>query len=283
MSIVYTAPIGILISGKDSALYGKPVLIAASKLRVRIELSEEKSTNNLLIEFVKKKVYGYLKIRAVSLNGKPQSHKISSDINESSDQGYQAAVIVSGVAAYLEFHTGKESDMNLVNMLAYQIEKEYFHQSNGYYTSASTFGGLIFFRREFEFLKSISRLNFKIPKDIIDSLLLIRNRQSTKLRSSELSKIYNLEAKRVEELFNKQERLTKRLVVAIAKEDKDMFLDSLKATKGTEALLYSLVNKNLNKQYTERFELFPKENKDVNFSEKEHYEFKISEEGLLRI
>lgn len=230
-TIIYSAPLSICLSGEDAALYGKPVLIAATNLLITLSLTEDtKQSPDKLSDLVKKKVVEYLKKHSVSFKEKPFKYTLKSDVTFKYDTLFQSAKIVVLVAALLEFHTGKQFEHSQINTLAYICEKEYFHYSLGFYTSCSTFGGLQYFRKEFEFLKSISQLNFKLA-DIIQKKLFIVDtgeENTTPLTSiSAVKKIYNADSEKIENIFSNLEKVTKRLVVAIAKEDALLFKKSI--------------------------------------------------------
>src|SRR5690606_33246391 len=97
--------------------------------------------------------------------------------------------------------------------------------------SASTFGGLIFYRKEFEFLKTVSALNFKIPKHFEDNLILIdtgKPVESTMEMVSLVGKRYNEDPRHMEQTFASIERVTKRMVVSVVKEDLGLFTECIR-------------------------------------------------------
>jgi mevalonate kinase len=111
----------------------------------------------------------------------------------------------------------------------------------GYYTSSSVFGGVQFYRKEFEFLKSVSKLNFKIS-DVIQQHLYIQHPvsfESSKEIMKQIKNKYNNDPELYDNLFNKLEKQTKRMVVAIAREDQEMFSKSLEVAKEISKKIYS--------------------------------------------
>ena len=80
-------------------------------------------------------------------------------------------------------------------------------------------------------MKNISSLNFKIPKKIQDQLILIDSGkpvESTAEMVRHVGKRYNDNPKFIETALNKIEKLTKRMVVSIVKEDTDLFQETVK-------------------------------------------------------
>jgi mevalonate kinase len=144
--------------------------------------------------------------------------------------GSSAALSVAGVAAFLHFYTGRQWDKETINSLAYQCEKKFHGNPSGVDNSTSCFGGLIFYRKEFEFLKHISALNFKLPDNIQKHLFLIDTGKPTETTAqmvSSVGKLYNQDPKRMEQIMNQIEKVTKRMVVAIVKEDPKLFAECI--------------------------------------------------------
>lgn len=278
MKVSYSAPIGIVLSGERSALYGKPVLIAASDLRVTCLISESNEIVNQteLMKLIDHQVTTFLEKNKTSFTKKKWLFEHRSNVTFDESPSYLAAFIVSSVAALLEFYTGKEYEKEVINKIAFQIEKEYFHLSLGFYTSCSTFGGILYFRKEFEFLKSISKLNFKLPKNIEDNLFLVYSNVSKEAVFEErerIKKMYNADSKQMDQYFSQMEKNTKRLVVAIAQENEELFektfRDEQKLQNDEE-----LRGSGLGFQF-----IYLKENKEL---QKKVKKFRLDEMGLLK-
>ena len=137
--------------------------------------------------------------------------------------GSSAALSVAAVAAFLDFYTGERNfEKEIINILAYQVEK-YFHKNpSGVDSSASCFGGLIFYRKEFEFLKNITQLNIKLPKNIEERLLLIDSGkpvETTMEMINLVGKFFSRTPKAVEKILYEIEKITKKMTVSIMRED----------------------------------------------------------------
>lgn len=238
MKIQYSAPISVPFSGEDTALYGKPVLIGAGNKRVTVEISDGSSSNSELIETVDRFVRAFCKKQHVAVSSKTPYVQIISEINSSSQVSVQAATIVAATATLLEYYSGKRFEPEIINKLSFQIEKNYFHFSLGFFSSCSCFGGLHYYRKEFEFLKSVSRLNFKIPDTIQKNLYVAYSTNSQESLPSTsieaVKKMYNQNPILMEEIFNKLEKATKRLVVSIAQENNSLFKTSFETAKELE-------------------------------------------------
>ena len=169
--------------------------------------------NSKDIVFISQKVKELLKAQKIKFIDKPFDYKIESDIPVGRGLGSSAALCVAATSAFLEFYTGKKFEKEIINNIAYQAEKYFHKNASGVDVTASCFGGLIFYRKEFEFLKNISALNFKIPKKIENNLLLIDSGkpiESTGHMVEMVGKSYNQKPQFVEEVLNDIEKTTKR-------------------------------------------------------------------------
>ena len=232
--ITYSSPIGITISGEDSAVYGKPVLIAASNLRVNCTIQEgNEPVKDEFIAFLDTKILQYLQKIDMNVNKRTYNTTINSGAKFTDDISFKTAKIVAVLASLYEFYSGEKPESYKISKLAYQCEKEYFGYSLGYYTSTSVYGGIQFFRKEFEFLKSVSRLNFKFSDTIQNNLYILnfgpQGEESVFINS--VKNNYNNDSVKYDILFSKLEKQTKRIVIAVAKEDPVMFSSSLKTSK----------------------------------------------------
>jgi len=90
------------------------------------------------------------------------------------------------------------------------------------------FWGLIYYRKEFEFLKNTSFLNFKIPKNF--SLYLIdseRPKEKTKEMVKAVFEKYKKNPSFFENVFFDIEKTTKKMVLAIKEENKALFQEAI--------------------------------------------------------
>ena len=231
MKISYSAPAKTILSGEHAVVYGKPALISALNLRLKFTVREEEvkvkdKTIAMIDELVKK----HLGEKKIAYTDKKFAYKIDSEIPIGQNLGSSAALSVAASAALLEFYTGKQFSKDEINSVAYEIEKYFHGKPSGGDNSASCFGGLIYFRKEFEFLKNISALNIKIPQKINDALYIIDSGKSQE-KTSELVKkvgeLYNHNPKNIEEILNDIEKVTKHMVLSINQESVDSFKECI--------------------------------------------------------
>jgi len=255
MSLKYSAPGRIILSGEHAVVYGKPALISAINLHLVFSVWEEKKEiqdNNIV--FITKTVQEYLKKKKFPIIKTDYNYSVQSTIPIGRGLGSSAAFSVASAAAFLEYFSGKQFEKEEINNIAYQIEKKFHSRPSGADTSTSCFGGLIYFRKEFEFLKTISNLHIKIPQKIENNLYLIDSGkpvESTSEMVDAVGRKYNKSSKVMNILFSEMEKTTKRLVVSLAKEDGVLFQKTIVenelllekigvVSKQTKKLLFSL-------------------------------------------
>jgi mevalonate kinase len=227
INLTYSAPICVPIIGEEGYLYGFPVLTAAVQKRVQIKLvSTDQHIENKEENGVKEVVEAYLEKNKISYSkGTFKIHLLSDNSRATSAE--KAAYFVCAVAALLELYTGEVYEPAIVNSLAYTVEKKYFSFPTGYLTSSSTFGGLQYVRKEFEFLKHIARLNMKIPQHISQHLYILENSVEEGEIAHKMRRLYNENSQYIEGILHTIEKCTKRLVVATMKEDQVLFREAI--------------------------------------------------------
>ncbi len=234
MKISYSAPAKVILSGEHGVVYGKPALASAINLRLTCTIEGTATIKDKNIRFVTDQVKSYIR-RNHNFPDKPDPKVVvKSEIPSGRGLGSSAAYSVAVAAAVYEYYTGQAADKSIVNDIAYRIEKKFHTNPSGVDVSASCHGGLIYYRKEFEFLKTISALNIKIPKKIEDGLFLIdsgKPKESTAKMVQMVGKKYNGSPDAYRSYFENMERITKRMVVALVKEDSLLFVDSIKESQ----------------------------------------------------
>ena len=225
--ITYSAPAKVILSGEHAVVYGRPALVCSINLRLKFSLWEKEEKiedkNIILISQIVKK---YLKETGIDFIDKKFNYQIESQIPVGQGLGSSAAFSVVTAAAFLKFYSSKNFSKNEINQVAYEIEK-YFHQNpSGADNTTSCFGGLIYFRKEFDFLKNITILDFKLPKNLTDKLFLIDSGKAEE-KTSEMvmmvKKNYQENPNFFNQVFFDIEKVTKTMVLAIKNQDIDLF------------------------------------------------------------
>jgi len=232
-SIQYSAPAKVIISGEHAVVYGKPALVCAINKRLSIKFTPAKKTIYIddIFPKLERFVLDFLKLKKEKINKIEYSYSVESSIPMGRGLGSSAAYCACISAGLLELFTGREWSKEEINMCAYKMEKYFHKNSSGVDTSTSVMGGLIYYRKEFEFLKTISSLAIKIPKHFIDSLVLIdtgKPVETTGEMVQSVGALYNKNSKKMEIIFNEIEKATKRIIVSLMKEDLSFFIDNIK-------------------------------------------------------
>lgn len=225
MKIAYSAPAKVILSGEHAVVYGKPALVSAINLRLKFTLtifsrSCQDSNSNKNILFISREVKKYLISQNFKFVDSSFDYKIESEIPIGRGLGSSAALSVACTAAFLEFYTGQKAKKEIVNHLAFQIEKQFHQNPSGVDNTAACFGGLILYQKQ----KSLKNLDYKIPKNIEEKLFLI---DSGKPEESTAEMVKYVSKKSVENVINKIEVETKNMEVAIKKENINLFKNSL--------------------------------------------------------
>lgn len=230
--ITYRAPAKVILSGEHAVVYGKPALISGFALysEVSVEEHDTMSVPHVACTHVDTIVKNYLRKKKKDFLERPFKVMFSMHIPLGRGLGSSASLSVSLAAALYEFYTDEEPEKDVVNSLAYQAEKEFHGKPSGADNTACCYGGLIFFRKEFEFLKTISALNFKLPEPFEQHLFLIdtgKPAEGTLEMVRSVGKLYNESPEETDTVLSKIEKVTKRMVVAIVKEDAAFFRSSI--------------------------------------------------------
>lgn len=229
--IIYSSPGKVILSGEHAVVWGKPAIVCAIDLRLKFTLWEcDKKNVDKTMSLLSQKVKNYLEKQKIKYIDKNFDFEINSQIPVRRGLGSSAALSAATSGAFLEFYTGRQFGNEIINNVAYQGEKYFHKNASGVDVAASCFGGLIYYRKEFDFLKNISALNFKIPRSIEDNLYLVdsgRSEESTAELVNSVGEAINKKPRFVEEVLNDIEKTTKRMVVSFIKEDAVFFQKSL--------------------------------------------------------
>jgi mevalonate kinase len=225
--VSYSAPVKVILSGEHAVVYGKPALVCAIDRRLAVTVIEGESDNtDPSVKEIVLIVKRYLKGKKIPLREKKCRISIGSDIPVGRGLGSSGALSVAAAASLMDFFTGVQHSLEEINNCAYQIEKLFHKNPSGVDPTTSCFGGLIFYRKEFEFLKTISSLHAKIPKKIAQNIYLVdsgKPGETTAEMVQQIGGLYNDQSTYMEEIFQRVERVTKRMVVSLIKEDGKFF------------------------------------------------------------
>ncbi len=212
--ITVSSPAKVILMGEHSVVYGRPALLAAIDRRLFVTILKHQGLHipqgestlhikNILSHFSDnlKKEINNLKIT------------IRSDIPYGRHIGSSAALSVALFAALMRFYL-KVWDPKRINELAYETEKIIHGNPSGADNTICCFGGLVWYRKETEFLKSIWSLpitSYKIPQFIL--IDTGKPLETTGEMVASVKKLYTQKPKYIENILNDQEKQTKRILI----------------------------------------------------------------------
>lgn len=227
MKISYSAPGKVIFSGEHAVVYGKPALVCALNRRLKFTLDyhlENGRCQDGNIKFIKNLVAKFLNQKTKLSQYR---YQINSEIPIGRGLGSSAALSTAATACFLNFFSGKSFDKKTINSLAYEAEKKFHQTPSGVDNTTSCFGGLIYYRKEFEFLKNISHLPFKIPKEIEERLFLIDSGKPNEKTAEMVGFVKENYSKKTEKIFEEIEKITKRMVLALKEKNQNEFARSI--------------------------------------------------------
>lgn len=244
--VVVSAPGKLHLSGEHAVVYGKPAVVVATSKRMYVTLENQPfdfaQGKNEISKLKIKDNYLASIIKLVENKHKTTftdfSLEVNSDIATGVGMGSSAALAVATVGA-LTLWLGKSWDTKEINELSFEAEKVQHGNPSGGDNTVATFGGLLWYRKELDFLKTFWLLPFKIPKVFVPFVLIDTGRvETTKDMVIEVvgeKKKQNPQA--FELLLAKIETTTRHMIQAIHDEKE---ADFKSAIKENERLLESI-------------------------------------------
>lgn len=235
--ITVSAPGKIHLLGEHAVVYGRPALLASIDKRIYVKIKNQRSKikdkDNIVIHCSEKddlvrKATEVFK-RAFSIKDLPPLEiTINSQLPTGSGLGSSAAVAAATIGALMKFIKNLWNPTH-INELAFEVEKIAHGNPSGADNTTIVFGGLVWYRREFDFLKSIWSLpksSYKIPPFVfLDSG---RPEESTREMVENVAKLYKKREKSIEEIFNDQEKQTKKLLLSLRNNNRDQLIEAIK-------------------------------------------------------
>jgi mevalonate kinase len=234
--ITISVPAKIHLLGEHSVVYGKPALLAAINKRISVTVKPsktkivqgskeyEKEIGNLL-QVLERAIMEETKIKKI----KPYSIKINSQVPIRAGLGSSAALsaaFTAGLLSFLEVPWDKKT----IFKIAYAGETFFHGNPSGGDLAIVIEGGFLWFRKEFEFLKTFSILPFKPHKNIKQFVLINSGKpeESTKELVENVAKLKIAFPKKAQSVFNSQEELTKQMVIALRDGNEDNLTECIK-------------------------------------------------------
>lgn len=231
--ICYKAPGKVILSGEHAVVYGKPALATGIQKYCTVTVKKVKTTpssQHPALKHLLKEVITYLRSQKIMFEQVSFDVEIDHDLPYGRGLGSSAALAVATSAGLYELFTGNQPSKETINTLAYKGEKFFNGNPSGVDNTTACYGGLLFFRKEFEFLKTISSMHAKIPKPIENNLYLIDSGKPAETTAEMVERVkhyYNRYPKKADMNMYEIEKVSKRMLVSIMKEDTTMFKQCL--------------------------------------------------------
>ncbi len=235
--VTVSAPGKVILMGDHAVVYGKPALVAAidRRLKVSITLRPHSSLSASRVDIRSEEDPSYVR-HIVDIacqmghidTSTRMSISITSDLKPGYHIGTSAAVAVATVGAIL-FAAKKIWNPVLINQIAYEAEKRKHGTPSGVDNTSSTMGGLLWYRKELEFLKSMWQVPIRVT-DVIDHFYLVdtgRPPESTGEMVAYVRKSVEKEPEKFASIFEENERATRLCAVAIKEHDSQAMLSAM--------------------------------------------------------
>ena len=219
--ITVSVPGKIHLMGEHAVVYGKPAILAAINKRLTVTVEGGASNTTGYVADILQIVQTHFK------QTKPMRLTIHSEIPEGYHLGSSAAVAVAVVAA-ASYYLKKVWNPALFNQLAYEAEKLKHGNPSGGDNTVVTMGGLIWYRKELEFLKSIWQLPFKTK---LHNFFLLDTGKPKETTGDMVA--YVAKQKNLQHHFDENEVQTKRIAVALKENDEQTLIDAIRKGERT--------------------------------------------------
>ncbi len=230
-TITFSAPAKVHLLGEHAVVYGKPALLTTVGLRVYTTISTKKNSTDSPLEKTIRKVVEPVVKKHLKIKLLPTYEvTISSQLPLGAGLGSSAAIASSYLAALLTFLKIKW-DLNLINELTYKTEKVFHGNPSGADNAAVIYGGLTWYRKETESLKTIHPLPYSIPKKLSKNFVLINTGTPKETTKIMVAAVKNLSLKNPRIFYNflqKQEQLTKELLTALQEKSEKKLTNTIK-------------------------------------------------------
>ena len=234
--ITISVPSKVHLLGEHAVVYGKPAFLGAINKRISVTIGSSKTKQILGDQTYIKEIKQLLAILEREIQNKtefkadkPYLIKINSQIPVRFGLGSSAALSASFTAALLSFFKIPWSNKTVFD-IAYEGEKFFHGNPSGGDLAAVIEGGFLWFRKEFEFLKTFATLPFSPHKNIKQFILINSGKpeESTKEMIEKVAKLKTSTPQKIQALFNSQEEWTKQMVIAFKDGNEENLMECIK-------------------------------------------------------
>ena len=237
-----STPGKIILAGEHAVVYGKPALVATVNRRLTVSIRERKDNeikifSNESLEQIKEAIKKFEEMYVAYRDRGIQPTyvggleiRVKSEVPVKVGMGSSAAVAVAVVGGLLAFvkklkkFSGK--DKELINKIAYEVEKKAHGNPSGIDNTIVTFGGFLWYQKRMPF----KRIKLKdLPK-----FILINTGNAEETTGEMVNKVnskFQIPNSKFRFIFNEIERQTKRFLLGLRAKNKE---EIMRAVKGCE-------------------------------------------------
>ena len=241
--VTVSVPGKVHMMGEHAVVYGTPALLAAINMRMRVSIAPKKSSEagRDSIEIRSKEETGHARYAVNFLLEKLKIETpevavltIDSDIPAGYHLGSSAALAVGIAGAILYFYKKIWNPIR-INELAYEIEKKQHGNPSGGDNTAVSMGGIIWYRKELEFLKSIWQFPFTPHGSLAHFFLINTGKpvETTGEMVARVKKLVNEDSGRLRQLFYLNELQVKRIAVALKEGNEPELMNAMRTGEKT--------------------------------------------------
>ncbi len=239
--VTVSAPGKIFLMGEHAVVYGRPGLLAAVDKRVRVSVSKGRTGLDIQTDssvgYIRHAVRCWQRSSGVK-ELPPLKIRVESDFLAGYHLGSSAAVAVAVVAA-LGVYFKKPWDPAGFASIAEEIERKAHGTASGADTAIVARGGLLWYRRETEFLKTVSPLSIIIAPKLNHFWLVDTGlpKETTKEMVSLVRAKWERRKTAMKKMLKLNEQITKRVLTAVVRADETGLIAELRAGEKTMEVL----------------------------------------------
>lgn len=214
-----SAPGKIILSGEHAVVYGHPAILAAVDRRLFVEIEKAKGGLEIIShESTDLAKYALKKIKEVFGEKIKEGLriKIDSQIPVGCGMGSSAALAVAFTGAIFKL-VSDSWKREEINKIAFEIEKKQHGNPSGGDNSISTYGGLLWFKKETEKFKVFSHLAIKSSPKIF----LINSGKPEETTGEMVAMVkdsYSSYPRKIRRIFREMEKITKEMLNLLLEE-----------------------------------------------------------------
>ena len=226
-----SVPGKIFLMGEHSVVYGKPAILSAINRRVYVRVAKTDDGKHEIESGDNQFIGNVLELTALHLKIKTLPYLkviITSQLKKGYHLGSSAAVAAATIAAVL-YHLKKIWNPELVNQLAYSAEKAKHGLPSGADNTACVFGGLIWYRNELSYLKSIWQLSLK--SELLNNFYLVdsgKGEESTKDMVAMVKKRYLDNKQLYQRLFISNEEAVRNIAESLKNGNENALIQAIR-------------------------------------------------------